>query len=49
MMANFEIPFTGEPDHENKEDVQMKEISDQYTAMIFKFNPLIAETKFEQN
>jgi len=47
-MANFEIPFTGKADLENKEDVQMKEISDQYTAMVFKFNPLIAETKSEQ-
>ena len=49
MMANFEIPFTGEPAHENNEEIQMKENSDQYTAVIFKFNPLIAETKSEQN
>ena len=48
MMANFEIPFTGEPANENKVDIQMKEISDQYTAVIFKFNPLIAEKKSEQ-
>jgi hypothetical protein len=47
-MANFEILLTGKADHENKDGVQMKEISDQYTAMVFKFNPLIAETKSEQ-
>ena len=45
MMANFDIPQTEEAAIENKEDVLVKEgisDSDQYTAMVFKFNPLIA-------